>query len=64
MKRFSEFLIENEVSFYNLYYTEFPSKKLKEMKPGKKKDAAEKVEEIKYKNLMTDFLQKVGSMNK
>lgn len=64
MKRnFLTYLTENKSSFFNLYYTEFPSKEVKAMKDGKKRDEAEKVEEIKYKKLMTDFLQNVGAMN-
>lgn len=65
MKRnFLTFLTESNTSFYNLYYTEFPSKRVKDMKDGKKKDEEKRIEEIKYKKLMTDFLQNVGAMNK
>lgn len=63
-KSFSEYLKEHTTSFYNLYTTEFPSKELKKMPAGKEKDEKTKAETIKYKKLMTDFLQYVGAMNK
>jgi len=64
MKRdFLTFLVENKSSFYNLYYTELPSKAVKAMKNGKKKDDMKNIEEIRYKQLMTDFLQNVSAMN-
>jgi hypothetical protein len=68
MKRsFKTFLTESEeqtpVSFYNLYYTQFPSEKVQKMKDGKEKEKELEIEEIKYKNLLTDFLRKCSSMN-
>jgi hypothetical protein len=62
-KSFKEYLIENKVPFYTLYTVEFPSNKLKKMKPGPEKDKETEAETVEYKKLFTDFLQTVGSMN-
>lgn len=65
---FKTFLIETEFngmpSFYNLYFTEYPSAKTKNMKDGADKDKQINIEQERYKKLLTDFLQRVGSMNK
>jgi hypothetical protein len=60
---FKSFLAETDTSFYSLYTLEVPSKETREMKDGPEKEEKIKVEQIKYKSVLTDFLLKVSSMN-
>ena len=62
-KNFKSFLIEKQTSFYTLYYTQFPSEEVEKMRDGKGKEKKLEIEQIKYKNLLTDFLRMNSAIN-